>query len=92
MQKLFSEEPVLIKVTRLDGTEVVLNSDLIEFVQSTPDTVISLTNNKKMTVRESIEEVLEKIVEYKRHICGQSWPSQSDQRGQEPPPPIVGRE
>ena len=85
MQKLISEEPVLIKVTRLDGTEVVLNSDLIEFVQAAPDTEISLTNSKKMLVRESIEEVLERIVEYKRRICGQNWPEQSGKHSQEPP-------
>ncbi|MCL5256776.1 MAG: flagellar FlbD family protein [Chloroflexi bacterium] len=63
----------MIRVTRLDGTEVVLNSDLIEFVQATPDTVISLTNSKKILVRESIEDVLERIVEYKRRICNQLW-------------------
>ncbi len=55
----------MIKVTRLNGKEFYVNSDLIEFIESTPDTVLSLTTDKKIIVSESIDEVIEKIVKYK---------------------------
>ena len=44
----------MIEVTRLNGTTVLINSDLIETVEETPDTVISLTTGKKFIVKESI--------------------------------------
>ena len=43
----------MIEVTRLNGTTVLINSDLIETVEETPDTVISLTTGKKFIVKES---------------------------------------
>jgi flagellar protein FlbD len=57
---------ILLKL--INGTEIVLNSDLIEFVEATPDTVISLSNGKKFIVRETVEEVIDKIVEFRRRI------------------------
>ena len=47
----------MIEVTRLNGTTVLINSDLIETVEETPDTVISLTTGKKFIVKESRQEV-----------------------------------
>jgi flagellar protein FlbD len=58
----------MIHVTRLNHTEVVLNSDLIEQVEATPDTVISLTNGERIMVRESPEEVIARIVTFRRSI------------------------
>lgn len=56
----------MIHLTRLHNEKVVINADLIEFVEETPDTMISMTTGKKLMVRESVEDVIEKIVEYRR--------------------------
>lgn len=58
----------MLKLTRFDGQEIVVNVDLIEFVEKTPDTVISLVSNRKILVRESVDEVIEKALEYKRRF------------------------
>jgi flagellar protein FlbD len=56
----------MIKVTRLNGQKIVVNADLIEFVEEIPDTIISLTTGKKIMVRENSEEIIEKAVIYRR--------------------------
>ncbi len=58
----------MIHLTRLNHTPVVLNSDLIEFVEMTPDTVISLTTGQKLVVLESVEDVVDRVVQYRRSI------------------------
>ncbi len=58
----------MINVTKLNDSRVVVNSDLIEFVESTPDTIITLTTGQKFMVKESVEEVVEMVTEYKRSI------------------------
>jgi flagellar protein FlbD len=58
----------MVKVTKLNGTEVVLNADLIEALEATPDTVITLTNGRKMMVKEDIEEIVVRVVEYRQRI------------------------
>ena len=58
----------MIHVTRLNGSELVLNAELIETVEATPDTVISLTNDHKWVVRESVDEVVARVVAFKRRI------------------------
>lgn len=58
----------MIKLTRLNGKEFVLNIDLIEFIESTPDTVISTTTGKKLVVIESVDDVIEKIVDFRRRL------------------------
>ena len=56
----------VIRVTRLDGTELVINCDLIEFVEETPDTIISLSTDRKIMVRESAQEVIDEVIVFKR--------------------------
>lgn len=56
----------MIRVTRLDGSELTVNCDLLETVEHTPDTVVSLLNNRKLVVRESVEEIVDRVVEYRR--------------------------
>ncbi len=56
----------MIKLTRLNGEEFVINGDLIEIVDANPDTVITLINEHKFVVREKIDEVIDKVIEYKR--------------------------
>ena len=58
----------MIRVTRINHSPLVLNSDLIEHVESTPDTVISLTSGQKYVVLESADDVVEKIVEFRRRL------------------------
>ena len=58
----------MIKVTRLNGAEIVLNADLIESLEATPDTIVALANGKKLMVKEAVEEVVERIVEYRQRI------------------------
>ena len=58
----------MIKLTRLNSSVIVLNPDLIEYVESTPDTIITLTTGQKILVRETVDDVIEKFTEYKRQI------------------------
>lgn len=58
----------MIEVTRLNGKEFYVNSDLILFLEKTPDTVITLLNERKLVVLEDVEQVVEKIIEFKRKV------------------------
>lgn len=60
----------MIKLTRLDKSrsQLVINSELIELIESTPDTTITLTTGKKIMVAETVDEVMGKVVEYRRRI------------------------
>ena len=58
----------MITLTKLNSHEFVINSDLIETIEHTPDTVITLTTGNKYVVIESNKEIINKIIEYKRKI------------------------
>jgi len=58
----------MIHVTRINHVPLVLNSDLIEHVETTPDTVISLTTGHKLIVLESADEVIRRVVAFRRDI------------------------
>ena len=58
----------MIEVTRLNGKHFVLNADLIETLEETPDTVVTLTTGHKYLVKENVDAVLEKVYAYKRRI------------------------
>jgi len=58
----------MIQLTRLNHVPLVLNSDLIEHMEVTPDTVVTLTTGQKFVVLESAEEVLDRIIEFRRSI------------------------
>ncbi|SCG83445.1 flagellar protein FlbD [Proteiniborus sp. DW1] len=58
----------MIKVHRLNNVEFMINCELIEFVEETPDTVITLTTGKKYVVKESMDEILKRVIEYKSNI------------------------
>jgi flagellar protein FlbD len=58
----------MIRLFRLNGVMVILNADLIETVESTPDTVITLSNGKKYVVANDLEDVMDQIVQYKKRI------------------------
>ena len=64
----------MIKVTKLNGAELVINADLIEFVEALPDTIISLVTGKKIMIKESADVVIERVAEFKRLSSGPSVP------------------
>lgn len=58
----------MIKVSRLNREEFFINSDLIEFIEETPDTVISLQSGRKVVVSERADEIVRRIMQYKRAL------------------------
>jgi flagellar protein FlbD len=58
----------MIRLTRINHVPMVLNSDLIEHVETTPDTVISMTSGEKFVVLESSDDVIRKVIEFRRAI------------------------
>ena len=59
----------MIHLTRLNHISLVLNADLIEVIEVTPDTVISLTTGQKLVVLESAEEVVDRVIHFRRMIA-----------------------
>jgi flagellar protein FlbD len=58
----------MIQLTRLNNQPLIVNSDLIKFVERAPDTVLTLTSSEKIVVLESVEQVLEKVIEFRRTV------------------------
>jgi len=58
----------MIQLTRINHVPLVVNSDLIEHVEATPDTVISLVNGRKFMVLEDTDEVIRRVIEFRRAI------------------------
>jgi flagellar protein FlbD len=83
----------MIRLTRLNNQSLTVNSDLIKFVEQSPDTLITLVTGEKMVVRESAEEVLARLIEFRRavlHGISLAWDSSALHT---PPPdhPEVGK-
>jgi flagellar protein FlbD len=68
----------MIRLTRLNHAPMVLNSDLIEHIDVTPDTVITLTNGQILRVLESADEVVERSVEFRRRVLNRDWRCRTD--------------
>jgi flagellar protein FlbD len=58
----------MIKLTRINGDEFVVNADLIRFVERCPETYVTLTTNDRLLVRETMDEVMRRSIEYARLI------------------------
>ena len=58
----------MIDVTKMNGMEITVNSDLIEIVEETPDTVISFLSGKKIIVKECRQEIQNLVILYKKEI------------------------
>lgn len=58
----------MVKLSRINGAEVTVNAELIETVEATPDTIVSLTTGKKLMVVESVDQVIEKVIAYRRTL------------------------
>ncbi len=69
----------MIQLTRLNHVPLIINADLIEHVEGTTDTVVALTTGQKFLVRESAEEVVEKVIRFRQTVLAASrCPLQKD--------------
>jgi flagellar protein FlbD len=62
----------MIEVTRLNGRRLVINGDQIERIEASPDTILSMTSGRKLMVRESVDEMVRKLIVYRRSL-GIPW-------------------
>lgn len=60
----------MIEVTKLNGQKILINQDLLEIVEETPDTVVSFTTGKKIIVKESRQELKNLVKSYRKEIFG----------------------
>lgn len=86
----------MIQLTRLNNKPLMVNSDLIKFVEQSPDTLVTLITGEKIVVLERAEEVLARVIEFRRSVLGGlslAWdpsaahamtPKSCDERGEEP--------
>lgn len=58
----------MIRLTRLNNQPLAVNADLIKFVEQAPDTVLTLVTGEKLVVRETANEVLDRVFEFRRSI------------------------
>ena len=58
----------MIRLTRLNNQPLIVNSDLIKFIEQAPDTFVTLTTGEKIVVREKSSEVVDRIVEFRRSV------------------------
>jgi flagellar protein FlbD len=68
----------VISVTRLNGTHFYVNAELIKFVEATPDTVITLTDNSKLVVRETPPAVAQAVIAYRRQLAADRLAQQGE--------------
>lgn len=65
----------MIRLTRINHVPLVLNADLIEHVEVTPDTVIAMTTGQKFMVLESADAVIQKVLDFRRSIVSREVPA-----------------
>lgn len=61
----------MIEITRLNGHPLIINAELIKFVEQNPDTVITLVTGDKMVVRESARDVMQRVITYRSNLLHQ---------------------
>jgi flagellar protein FlbD len=87
----------MIQLTRLNNSALIVNSDLIKFVEQSPDTVITLLNGEKIIVREHVDQILERIVAFRRSVlqgiaaAGAHFPVLQGAEGRAATPESAGR-
>lgn len=85
----------MIRLTRLNNQGLTVNSDLIKFVEQSPDTLITLVSGEKIVVRESVDEVLARVIEFRRAVLRNlslAWDSSSAHTISQETPEIRHRE
>jgi flagellar protein FlbD len=60
----------MIVLTKINNAAIAVNADLIQYIEETPDTVITMTNDEKVVVQEGMAEIIQRIVHYRRLIDG----------------------
>lgn len=68
----------MIDVTKMNGANITINSDLIETIEEIPETVITLTNGKKILVKESRQEVVYLVKCYKKELFSQYFATKDE--------------
>jgi len=58
----------MIILTKINKAPIAINSDLIQYIEETADTVITMTNNDKVVVHESTSEIIQKVVQFRRRV------------------------
>ncbi len=58
----------MIKVTRINGEEFVVNAELIQYIEAKPDTIITLTTKERLIVKEGVDEIIRRVIEYGRAL------------------------
>ena len=61
----------MILLTKINDAPITVNSDLIQHIEETPDTILTMTNSEKIVVREGMKEIIDKVVHYRRSINNQ---------------------
>lgn len=65
----------MIELTRLNGHPLAVNCDLIRYAESTPDTTLTLVTGEKLVVRETRQELIDRVRAYRAHLLQTAWPS-----------------
>lgn len=73
----------MISITRLNGTTLWVSSDQIEFIEATPDSIISMVSGKRVIARETPEDLVTKIVEFRRRVFDKPPELLVDKQGKE---------
>jgi flagellar protein FlbD len=76
----------MIVLTRLHGEPIVINADQIEFIEPTPDTIISTVAGRRFMVKETVEEVIGKVIEYRRRCLPERREPEDDMSAPISPP------
>jgi flagellar protein FlbD len=73
----------MIRLTRLNNQPLAVNSDLIKFVEQSPDTMLTLVTGEKIVVRETAQQVLDRIIDFRRSIAVEFSPNVSNAPGED---------
>ncbi len=63
----------MIKLTRINNAPIVINSDLIEYIEAIPDTMITLTTGQKIMVLEGVDDVVERVKDFRRSLMAKPF-------------------
>jgi flagellar protein FlbD len=83
----------MIRLTRLNNQPLVVNSDLIKCVENAPDTVLTLVTGEKIIVRETTDQVLERVIDFRRAVLAGLAPNLTEPpraTPADPAPPVLG--
>jgi len=68
----------MIRLTQINGEEIVVNADLIETIEKAHDTIITLTTARRIRIQEGVEEIIEKVIAYRKRIIGPNIKGEPD--------------